>query len=196
MLPCAIVVAVLCYMFTVIKIAPWITDRYYFAITPFIWLLLVYFVCQAMRGSAFRVTAGVALIVGISLFSDVQGYQNGKIMYQFPRQGEVMSELKEYAGMSCIYVINGREYAAIAHALEFQNFSEIKLIDLARKPLMDWDIHHETPFLVAYVDDRVDQDKIISQISQKTGYEDYMLLGRGSGIGWEDAEELYIYVFH
>ena len=192
----AVAAAVLFYMLTVIKIAPWITDRYYFAVTPCIWLLLVYFVCQAMRGSVFRVTAGLILVLGISLFSDVQGYRDGKIMYQFPRQEEVMDKLKEYEGMSCIFVINGREYTATAHALELQNFSEIKLIDLARKPLMDWDIHHETPFLVAYVDDWIDQNEIINQISQKTGYMDCALLGRGSGIWWEDAEELYIYVFH
>ena len=55
------------------------------------------------------------------------------------------------------------------------------------------EIHNDGPSIVVYVDDQLNQDETLSQIMQKTGYKECVSLGRGSGVGWEDMEEMYIY---
>lgn len=194
-LAAAMTVAVLLYMAIVIKIVPFITDRYYFALTPCFWLLVTYIVCRAARGLKYGGAAGLVACLALSLLTAAKGWSDHKVMYQYPSQETVMERLKEYEGASCIYITDGREYTATVNCLEFLNFSEVKLIDLAVKPLTDREINHQTPWLIVYVDDQLDQEEILSQVYEKTGYSRHELLGRGSGIGWEDMEEFYIYVF-
>lgn len=104
-----------------------------------------------------------------------------------------MEEIQNFKGSSCVYITNGREYTVVLHALEFQNFSEIKVINVGWRNLMETEIHNDSPSLVVYVDEQLDQDEILSQVMQKTGYQECLSLGRGSGVYWEDIEEMYIY---
>lgn len=107
----------------------------------------------------------------------------------------MMESLKDFKNASCIFITNGRQYTVVVHSLELQNFSEIKVIDVSRENLMEAEIHNQSPYMVVYIDDQLNQEEIIAQICQRTGYKQYASIGRGSGIWWEDAQEIYVYAF-
>lgn len=189
----ALWVTLLAYMIIVIKIAPFIADRYYYAITPILWLLMVHLIYKGFgklkHGDKIAVCL-FSLCIGLSV---IQGYKDENVMYQFKNQEKNMEEIQNFKGSSCVYITNGREYTVVLHALEFQNFSEIKVINVGWRNLMETEIHNDSPSLVVYVDEQLDQDEILSQVMQKTGYQECLSLGRGSGVYWEDIEEMYIY---
>ena len=189
----ALWVALLTYMIVIIKISPYIADRYYYAITPIFWLLMVHLIYKGFGKLKHGAEIGICLFSLCVVLSVIQGYKDGKIMYQFKNQGKNMEEIQKFKGSSCVYITNGREYTAVLHALEFQNFSEIKIINVSWKNLTEAEIHNDGPSIVVYVDDQLNQDETLSQIMQKTGYKECVSLGRGSGVGWEDMEEMYIY---
>ncbi len=188
-------IAFFAYMAVMIKIAPYIADRYYFSVTPIFWLLIVHLIYIGMSKLKYGVLSSVIILSMCTLGSLIQGYGEGKVMYQYPSQLDNMNQIKNFKGSSCIYITNGKQYAAAVHALEFQNFSEIKIIDINCRSVLDTEIHNESSFLVVYIDDTLNQEEIIAQIFQKTGYRQYLSIGRGSGIGWEDEQEVYIYAF-
>lgn len=183
------------YMVLIIKIAPFIVDRYYYPLISIFWIFVVYFTVKGIKNVKYGTKAACAILIILGCISTFQGYQANKIMYLFPNQAENMKRLKNFEGASCVYITNGREYTAVVHALEFQNFSEIKIVDVSKVNLQESEIHNETQDMIVYIDERMNQQETISQIMGKTGYTQYVELGRGSGVWWEDAPEIYIYAF-
>ena len=183
------------YMMIIIKISPFIADRYYYPIMPLVWILVVYWIYKGFGYLKYGTYFSVCIMLLITSVTVIQGYKNNKIMYQYKNQGTVMKNLEDFKNASCIYIIDNRQYTAVVHSLELQNFSEIKVIDVSKVDLMNTEIHDQTPYMVAYIDERLNQEEIINQICQKTKYKQYAPIGRGSGVWWEDAEEIYIYAF-
>lgn len=191
----AITVAILFYMIIIIKISPFIADRYYYPIMPLMWILIVYWIYKGFSYIKYGTYFSVCIMLIVTSVTVIQGYKSNKIMYQYKNQGTVLKDLENFKNASCIYIINNRQYTAVVHSLELQKFSEIKVIDVSKVNLMETEIHNQTPYMVAYIDEQLNQEEIINQICQKTGYRQYALIGRGSGVWWEDAEEIYIYAF-
>lgn len=183
------------YMVLIIKIAPFVVDRYYYPIVSIFWIAVVYFAVAGMRNLKHGTTAISVLLITLGVVSGYQGYGANKIMYLFPNQAENMKRIKNFEGSSCIYITDGREYTTVVHSLEFQNFSEIKVIDVSKKSLQESEIHKKTENVIVYIDERMNQQETISQVMEKTGCTQYAELGRGSGVWWEDSEEIYIYAF-
>lgn len=183
------------YMIFIIKIAPFIVDRYYYPIVPIFWIVIVYLTVVGMRNLKYGIKIACVLLLVFGAAATIQGYQTNKIMYLFPYQAEVMRKIKNFEGSSCVYITDGREYTAVVHALEFEHFSEIKVIDVSKTSLLDCEIHNQKEDMIVYIDERLNQQETISQIMEKTGYTQCAELGRGSGVWWEDAEEIYIYAF-
>ena len=183
------------YMILIIKIAPFIVDRYYYPIVPVFWIVAVYFTVAGMRNLKYGMKISCISLLLLGMCAVIQGYQTNKIMYLFPNQAENMRKIKNFEDSSCIYITNGREYTAVVHSLEFEHFSEIKVIDVSKKSLLECDIHNQTEDMIVYIDEGLNQQETISQIMEKTGYTQHAELGRGSGVWWEDVDEIYIYAF-
>ncbi len=191
----AIEITLFFYMIIIIKISPFIADRYYYPIMPFAWILVVYWIYKGFSYLKYGTYVSACLMILITSMTVFQGYKSNKIMYQYKSQEMMMESLKDFKNASCIFITNGRQYTVVVHSLELQNFSEIKVIDVSRENLMEAEIHNQSPYMVVYIDDQLNQEEIIAQICQRTGYKQYASIGRGSGIWWEDAQEIYVYAF-
>ena len=181
------------YMLIIVKISPFFADRYYFGVTPIFWLLVIYVIIKGWNYVLKKSYLASIVFCMIMIFSTVCGYHNGKIMYQFQRQSNDMDKLQQYKGSSCVYITNGREYTVTEYALELQKFNEIKVIDTSRYLLDNMEIHDEKNTMIAYIDENLNQEETIEKLKEKTEYTRVDLLFRGSGIWWEEADEIYVY---
>lgn len=188
----ALAAAVGCYFLVIIKIAPYITDRYYFAVTPFIWLLFVYLIERGI--GQVKKPAAEILIVALCAFSVVSAYKDGKIMYQFKSQAGQLEVMDTYSDCSCLYITNGSPYTIIDHAFELEKLSATKMIDASQTSLAESFIDDEKPQMIVYIDETLDQQATLDSIYENTKYKSAQLLYRGSGVWWKEIEEIYVYV--
>lgn len=177
----------------VAKISPFIADRYSFMVSPYLWLLAVWFPAELLKRHP-RFQYGVCILMAvIGLSTAYHGKQAGKVMYLFPKEAEVQSVLQKYAGDSCIFIAGKeREYAAGSYVLDFQLFSKTLFIG-QEKPLEEYDISDSGPEMIVYIDSELKQEPVLDALLAKTRYTSYEIIARGVGVSLGGEEEHYIY---
>ncbi len=195
------------YLLAVAKLQPYYTNRYYFPITPLLWvvvignvILLVHLLLTqrsatvaAEKTIVLSVTLALTIAAGAGV---IKGHFDHKVMFLFPRQGKIMEQIQQLEEPSALFIEHGITYTLTAHCHELAQCSEIMCIDLdTEDDLFKYDIHDEGDFLVVFSSERCDQQKLLDYLLEHTSYSSYELIGRGSGVWWEDAEENYIYCF-
>ena len=195
------------YLLAVAKLQPYNTNRYYFPITTLLWIVVignaVLFIrvlmirCKAVatteRMAVLAITLVLTAVAGVGV---VKSHLDHKVMYLFPRQEKVLTQIQQLDEPSAICVTLGDRYTLTVHCLELSYCRETLCIDIedSESDVMNYQIHDEGDSCVVYVSDRLNQEKLLNQILEQTSYSSYKLIGRGSGIWWEDAKEHYIYV--
>lgn len=194
------------YMLTVAKLQPFNTNRYYFPITPLLWIIAlgnliafkqVLFTHIKRTDAAEKAVLAVMMLFLIIASSGVVfSHIHHKVMFLFPRQEQILDQIKQGERHSALFIAAGKEYTITAHCLELAQCSEAMCLDIGSEAnLSEYDIHDEGNSLLVLADETLDQQKLVDQILKQTAYSTYSLIGRGSGVWWEDVEENYIYFF-
>jgi len=175
------------------RVSPFVSDRYVQLVTPYVWLIGVYYTSKVCcnRIVIKYVLNSILLVVTItSFFFGIRG--GGKIMFQYPQEALMQEELDNHPHSSAVYVVNQRQYTATVEMVEFLNYDEILLADVGYQPFEQYRLHDETDNMYLYVDDMLDYNNLINIVSQKTRYNQFNLVYRGCGIGWDNNQEFYV----
>ena len=193
------------YMLAVAKLQPFYTNRYYFPITVLLWIvvfgnviILARILSIRFSGETIRKTVSIVLIVLVMTATGgiIKGHVDQKVMFLYPRQERIVEQIQQMGKPPALYIIRGNIYTLTAHCVELANCSEVLCVDInTEADLLQYDIHDESDSMVVFAGSEFDQQKLVDQILEQTAYDAYELIGRGSGIGWEDQEENYIYCF-
>lgn len=194
------------YMLAVAKLQPFNTNRYYFPITPLLWIIVlgnVIIFKQVLFTHIKRTDvaekaflAVMMLFLAMASSGVVLSHIHHKVMFLFPRQEQVLEQIKQGERHSALFITTGKEYTVTAHCLELAQCSEAMCLDIGSEAnLSEYDIYDEDNSLLVLADEALDQQKLVDQILKQTSYSTYTLIGRGSGVWWEDVEENYIYRF-
>ena len=177
-------------------ISPYISDRYYFLISPYIWLVGVSIVTYACSEKKKLLVAANLGLIAISLYTLIWGINNGKVIYQYPRQLEAEEIISKYYDLPCIYIVgSGREFTPVTYCHQLKNFPKVLFIDTARKPISEYDIDDDSAAII-YTDTFQDQQPLIDEILANTRFTECKFLTRDTGVATEDIDEQYVYLFY
>ena len=180
-----------------VKISPFIADRYYYIISPYIWLVGVYTINYVFGDKKVLVYTGCVFLLGISLYTFWYGVKQGKIMYQYPKQAKAEEAISAYYNLPCVYMAgNGREYTAITYMHQLENFPMVLFVNPDRKPMNEYSMRTNAPEMIVYGDAFQNQEQLIKEVKENTGYSQCKLLTRDTGVYWEDTDEQYVYLFY
>ncbi len=194
------------YMLVVAKIQPYYTNRYYFPITPLLWIVVIgnaVILFRALLTSGETTAASERIIILLITFAITAAAGTGvlkshldhKVMFLYPRQETILTQIQQMDRPSALFVTHESRYQLTAHCLELSHCSETLCVNLSTEAdLEKYDIHDERETSVVYAAQEFDQQKLVDQILKQTAYHSCKLIGRGSGIWWEDVEEFYIYL--
>ena len=184
------------------RMAPFTVDRYFYYLTPLGWLVF-FFLVDRFGGEYRKILLPAAVFSTIMILSlNFRGDWKSRVMYLFPQQEQYHSVLKDYAGESCLYIVEKgeRKYTVTESAPVLSYFSEIKLINIADKPIAEREIHDSDREIIVFIDvlggNGDTANRIADDVVAATDYTEKELIAKGSGIWREYDEETFVYSIH
>ena len=158
---------VVTYFLLVVKISPYLTDRYVFCIYPFIWIsfiLIIYWEFIQIKGNKMLHKEYIAILI-ISSFFMSYSYKLG-IPYMFKEEGKNIEISKESSPDTLLCIYDNQQWKLMSSYLELDNYNNLVFIPNNQINILEMNKYKDFDKIQIYVSATLDQDEIIQQILQ------------------------------
>ncbi|MFD1401125.1 hypothetical protein [Robinsoniella peoriensis] len=158
---------VVTYFLLVVKISPYLTDRYVFCIYPFIWIsfiLIIYWEFIQIKGNKMLHKEYIAILI-ISSFFMSYSYKLG-IPYMFKEEGKNIEISKESSPDTLLCIYDNQQWKLMSSYLELDNYNNLVFIPNNQINILEMNKYKDFDKIQIYLSATLDQDEIIQQILQ------------------------------
>lgn len=158
---------VITYFLLVVKISPYLTDRYVFCIYPFIWIafiLTLYWELNQITTSKKMHREYIAILL-ISSFFIIYGYKLG-IPYMYKDEAKNIEISKDRGADTILCIYDNQQWKLMSSYIELDNYENMVFMAKNQINNLEMSQYNKLDNIQIYISATLNQDEIIQQILQ------------------------------